>query len=70
MLCGLVNGPVRTTVAAESIFDGRTVLSGTEGTVLETKPDGTCLVKLALTPQTADTTATSSRWCSPKDSMR
>jgi hypothetical protein len=27
---------------------------GAEGTILETKPDGTCLVELVLTPQTAD----------------
>ena len=40
--------------AAESIFDGRTIPPSAEGTILETKPDGTCLVELLLTPQTAD----------------
>jgi hypothetical protein len=48
------NESVRTTAAAESIFDGRAIPPGAEGTVLETKPDGTCLVELVLTPQTAD----------------
>lgn len=45
---------VRTTVAAESLFDGRTIPAGMEGVVLEARPDGTCLVELAFTPQTAD----------------
>jgi hypothetical protein len=45
---------VRTLVAAESLFDGRTVPAGMEGVVLEAKPDGTCLVEVAVTPQTAD----------------
>ncbi len=45
---------VRTTAAAESLFDGRTIPAGMEGVVLEAKPDGTCLVEVAFTPQTAD----------------
>jgi hypothetical protein len=45
---------IRTTAAADSLFDGRTIPPGAEGTVLEAKPDGTCLVELVLTPQTAD----------------
>lgn len=45
---------VRTTAAADSIFDGRTIPVGAEGTVLEARPDGTCLVEVTLTPQTAD----------------
>jgi hypothetical protein len=45
---------VRTTVAAESLFDGRVIPSGAKGVVLEAKPDGTCLVELVLTPQTSD----------------
>jgi hypothetical protein len=45
---------VRTTVAAESLFDERTIPAGMEGVVLEVKPDGTCLVELAFRPQTAD----------------
>lgn len=45
---------VRTTAAAESLFDGRTIPAGTEGVVLEAKQDGTCLVELTITPQTAD----------------
>ena len=44
---------VRTTAATESIFDGRTIPADAEGTVLEARPDGTCLVEVALTPQTA-----------------
>jgi hypothetical protein len=45
---------VRTTAAAESLFDGRTIPVGMDGVVLEAKPDGPCLVELAFTPQTAD----------------
>ena len=45
---------VRTTVAAESLFDGRAVPAGMEGVVLEAKPDGTCLVEPAFSQQTAD----------------
>jgi hypothetical protein len=45
---------VRTTAAAESLFDGRAIPAGMEGVILEAKPDGTCLVELTLTPQTAD----------------
>jgi hypothetical protein len=45
---------VRTTAAAESLFGHRAIPAGVEGMVLEAKPDGTCLVELALTPQTAD----------------
>jgi hypothetical protein len=46
--------PVLITVDAESLTDGRTVLAGAVGTVLAVKPDGTCLVEVALAPQTAD----------------
>jgi hypothetical protein len=45
---------VRTKATAESLFDGRTILAGMEGAVLETEPDGTCLVELTFRPQTAD----------------
>jgi hypothetical protein len=48
------NDSVRTTAAAESLFDGRTIPAGMAGVVLEAKPDGTCLVELAFKPQTAD----------------
>jgi hypothetical protein len=41
-------------VAARSLFDGRTIPAGMEGTVLEVMPDGTCLVELAFKPQTGD----------------
>jgi hypothetical protein len=44
----------RITAAAESLFDGRTIPAGMEGVVLETEPDGTCLMELTFTPQTAD----------------
>ena len=44
---------VRTTAAAESVFDGRIIPAGTEGVVLEARADGTCLVELALAPQTS-----------------
>jgi len=47
------NSSVRTTAAAESIFDGRAIPAGTEGMVLEARPDGTCLVEVTLMPQTA-----------------
>jgi hypothetical protein len=43
---------VRTTAAAESIFDGRTIPPGAEGMDLEARPDGTCRVEVTLTPQT------------------
>ena len=42
---------VRTTTAAESVFDGRIIPAGMEGVVLEARADGTCLVELALVPQ-------------------
>jgi hypothetical protein len=45
---------VRTTAAAESLFDGRAIPVGMTGVVLETSADGTCLVELVFTPQTAD----------------
>jgi len=45
---------VRTTEAAISLFDGRTVPVGMVGAVLEVMPDGACLVELAFRPQTAD----------------
>ena len=46
--------PVRTTALAESLFEGRVISQGADGTVLEARPDGTCLVELVLAPQTAD----------------
>jgi hypothetical protein len=42
---------VRTKADAESVFDGRTVPVGVEGTVLEARADGTCVAEVALTPQ-------------------
>jgi hypothetical protein len=45
---------VRTTVVVASIFDGRSISAGMEGSVLDARPDGSCLVELAFTPQTAD----------------
>ena len=45
---------VRTTAAAESLFDGRAIPLGAEGVVLEAKPDGTCLAELLLAPRTSD----------------
>ena len=45
---------MRTTTAAESPFDGRIIPAGIERVVLAAKPDGTCLVELAFTQQTAD----------------
>lgn len=45
---------VRTTAAAESLYDGRVIPAGMRGAVLEVMPDGTCLVELAFRPQTAD----------------
>jgi hypothetical protein len=47
-------GLICTTAAAESIFDGRTIPVGMKGTVLETRPDGSCLAEFAFAPQTAD----------------
>ena len=48
-------GLIRTTAATESIFDGRTIPAGMKGTVLEARPDGSCLAEFAFAPQTADT---------------
>ena len=48
------NGLIRTTAAAESIFDGRTIPAGMKGTVLEARSDGSCLAEFAFAPQTAD----------------
>jgi hypothetical protein len=36
-------------------FDGRTIPVGMKGTVLEARPDGSCLAEFAFAPQTADT---------------
>lgn len=47
-------GLIRTTAAAESIFDGRTIPAGMKGTVLEARPDGSCLAEFAFAPQNAD----------------
>jgi hypothetical protein len=48
-------GLIRTTAATESIFDSRTIPTGMKGTVLEARPDGSCLAEFAFAPQTADT---------------
>jgi hypothetical protein len=45
---------VRITAAAASTVDGRAIPPGMQGTVLDARADGTCLVELAFTPQTAD----------------
>jgi hypothetical protein len=45
---------VRTTAAAESLFDGRAIPAGMEGMVLEVHRDGTCLVEPVFRPQTSD----------------
>jgi hypothetical protein len=45
---------VRTRVVADSLFDSRSIPAGMQGTVLETRPDGSCLVELAFRPQTAE----------------
>jgi hypothetical protein len=47
-------GLICTTVTAESIFDGRTIPVGMRGTVLEARPDGSCLAEFAFAPQTVD----------------
>jgi hypothetical protein len=47
-------GLIRTTADTESIFDGRTIPAGMKGTVLEARPDGSCLAEFAFAPQTAD----------------
>jgi hypothetical protein len=39
---------------AESIFDGRTIPVGMRGTVLEARPDGSCLAEFAFAPQTVE----------------
>jgi hypothetical protein len=48
-------GLIRTTAATESSFDSRTIPAGMKGTVLEARPDGSCLAEFAFAPQTADT---------------
>ena len=48
-------GLIRTTAATESIFDGQIIPVGMKGTVLEARPDGSCLAEFAFAPQTADT---------------
>jgi hypothetical protein len=45
---------MRTTVVAASPFDSRSIPAGMEGTVLEARPDGSCLVELAFRAQTAE----------------
>jgi hypothetical protein len=47
-------GLIRTTADAESIFDNRTIPAGMTGTVLEARPDGSCLAEFSFAPQTAD----------------
>ena len=47
-------GLIRTTAAAQSILDGRTIPAGMKGTVLESRADGSCLAEFAFAPQTAD----------------
>lgn len=39
---------------AESIFDGRTISAGMQGTVLEARSDRSCLAEFAFAPRTAD----------------
>jgi hypothetical protein len=53
MTAARADDSVRTTAAAESLFDGRALPAGVAGVVLEAMPDGTCLAELAVTPQTA-----------------
>jgi hypothetical protein len=45
---------VRTTTDIVS-DDGRTIPAGTRDTVLDAKPDGSCLAEFAFAPQTAGT---------------
>lgn len=47
-------GLIRTTAAAPSILDGRTIPAGMKGTVLEARADGSCLAEFAFERQTAD----------------
>jgi hypothetical protein len=44
------NDPVRTTTDTASVFDRLTIPTGAAGTVLETMPDGSCLVELVHLP--------------------
>jgi hypothetical protein len=46
---------VRSTAAAKSDYDDRTIPAGMTGAVLSTWPDGAILIEFAFTPQTADT---------------
>jgi hypothetical protein len=56
VLSGLTgpNGRHATLVTCWRIFDGRTIPAGMKGTVLEARPDGSCLAEFAFAPQTAD----------------
>ena len=47
-------GSVRTTAAVGSVSGERVIAAGTRGTVLEARPDGTCLAVVAFAAQTAD----------------
>jgi hypothetical protein len=44
-------GSVRTTEAVGSLFDEQVIPAGTRGTVLEARPDGTCLAVVAFALQ-------------------
>ena len=54
MTAAMQNGLIRTTAEVKSIFDGRTIPAGMKGTVLEARPDGSCLAEFAFTPQTEE----------------
>lgn len=49
------NDSVRTTVQVRNLDDDRPVPAGTEGVVLDVKPDGMILAEFAFAPQTKDT---------------
>lgn len=48
------NDLVRTTTGTASVFDRLIIPSGAEGTVLETRPDGSCLIELVRLPSTGE----------------
>jgi hypothetical protein len=54
MTAAMQNGLIRTTAEVKSIFDSRTIPAGMKGTVLEARPDGSCLAEFAFTPQTEE----------------
>ena len=51
MTAAMQNGLIRTTAEVESIFDSRNIPAGMQGTVLEARPDGSCLAQFAFMPQ-------------------